>query len=116
MVVDSFLGSLSFLPTHRYCIQRCVMTIRSLISFDTVTIISYKGTYWLNPDIANQVSINERKNNPLSSPSGSTVSAFTTDSISTPTAKRREYLTDEQKDFIVCNYLITVCIFLSIVS
>ena len=53
------------------------------------------GTYWLNPDIADQVSIDERKSNPLSSPFGSTVSALTNDSISTPIAKRRQYFTDE---------------------
>ena len=47
------------------------------------------GMYWLNPDIADQVSVDFRKtSNPLSSPSGSTVLALTNDSVSTPVAKR----------------------------
>ena len=51
--------------------------------------------YCLNSDIANQVSIGERKNNPLSSSSGSTISALTTNSVSTPTTKRCKYFTDD---------------------
>ena len=53
--------------------------------------------YLLYPDIVNQVSIDERKNNPLSSPSGLTisVSALTNDSVSTPTTKRCLYFTDD---------------------
>ena len=54
------------------------------------------GIYWLNPNIANQVWIYERKTNPSSSPSGLTVSALTNDSSSTPTTtKHCQYFTDD---------------------
>ena len=51
--------------------------------------------YCLNPNIADQVSVDLKKSNPLSSLSGSIVSALTNDSVSTPLAKRHRYFTDE---------------------
>ena len=64
--------------------QQCIIKPNS--SNDVMS-TNISPRHWLNPDIADQVSIDERKTNSLSSPSESTISALTNDSVSTPIAK-----------------------------
>lgn len=89
---------MSFLPTHKYALYTKMgddNNIPNKLQYSHYNFLPEMSTYLLHADIANQVSVDERKNNPVSPSSGLTVTALTANSVSTPTTKYCQYFTHD---------------------
>ena len=89
---STLFGAIGVILTNSYVLYTKMCDdgeVPIMFQYSNYNFLQVVGTYWLNPDIVDQVSINLKKSNPLSSPSRTTVSALTNDSVSTPIAKCR---------------------------